>query len=135
MDLSKDEIREKFEEWLIAWDHYDLDGVMQLIHDDIVFENWNGNIVTGKGSLRKAWIAWFLNRNFKFINEEIFIDVQEQKLLFRWCFDGSSLEPKFKGKHEIRRGIDVVHFLDGKINVKLSYSKTTIQIDSIPIFL
>ena len=131
MYLTKDEISEKFNIWLVAWDNYNLDAVMELMHDDVVFENWNGSIIKGKKNLRRAWTPWFLNHgNFKFIKEDIFIDDQQQKLAFRWCLEWPSLEVNFKGKPEIRRGIDIVHFLDGKIILKLSYSKTVIQIDS-----
>ena len=131
MTLSKDEILSKINRWLIAWDHYDLDGVMELMHEEVVFENWDGTTFNGKKALRRAWVPWFINHgNFKFISEDIFIDEQEQKLLFRWYLKWPSLEKNFKGNHEIRRGVDVIHFLDGKIFLKLSYSKTKIQIDS-----
>jgi hypothetical protein len=131
MYLSKDEISEKFNIWLVAWDNYNLDAVMELMRDDVVFENWNGSIIQGKKNLRRAWTPWFLNHgNFKFIKEDIFIDDQQQKLVFRWCLEWPSLEVNYKRKPEIRRGIDIVHFLDGKIILKLSYSKTVIQIDS-----
>ncbi len=32
-------------------------------------------------------------------------------------------------KHEARRGSDVLHFKDGKIIQKLTYSKTTVELD------
>ncbi|HEY5367834.1 MAG TPA: hypothetical protein VIJ75_02490, partial [Hanamia sp.] len=41
-----------------------------------------------------------------------------------------SLEKFFKGKDEIRHGVDVLYFLDDKIIKKYTYSKTNIQIDS-----
>ena len=131
MHLSKDEILAKFSTWLTAWDCYDLNTIMDLLHDDIIFENWDGTSISGKKALKRAWAHWFLNHgNFKFHNEDIFIDEQEQKLLFRWRLDWPSLETNFKGKQEIRRGIDIIHFVDGKIKLKLSYSKTELIIDS-----
>jgi hypothetical protein len=136
MYLSKDEILEKFEKWLLAWDSYDLNGVMDLIHEKIEFENWDESIIKGKVTLRKVWFLWFLNHgNFKFYNEDIFIDEKEQKLLFRWILEWPSLEKEFRGKKEIRKGVDVIQFLDGKIISKYSYSKTKIQIDSNFIYL
>jgi hypothetical protein len=136
MLLTKDQILDTFNVWLTSWDHYDIDGVMNFIHDDITFENWDGTIITGKKSLRRAWIPWFINHgNFKFRNEEIFIDEREQKLLFRWCLEWPSLEVAYKGKPEVRRGVDVIHLRDGKIILKLSYSKTTIQVNSSSISL
>ena len=129
MLLSKEEILDLLKEWLAAWDEYNLEGVMKLIHDDIVFENWTGAVIKGKKNLKLAWTSWFLNHgNFKFIEEDIFIDEQEQKVLFRWQLQWSSLEKNYTGQNEIRRGVDVLHFLDGKIYKKLTYSKTSIQI-------
>ena len=136
MHLKKDKVLTKFSTWLEAWDHYDLNGVMDLLHEDIIFENWDGTTISGKKALRIAWMPWFLNHgNFKFHSEDIFFDEVEQKLLFRWRLEWPSLEPNFKGKHEIRRGIDVVHFVNGKINLKLSYSKTELTIDSKSVIL
>ncbi len=39
------------------------------------------------------------------------------------------MESGFKGKPETRKGVDVIHFKDGKIIKKLTYSQTTIEID------
>ena len=136
MNLSKSEILRKFSTWLIAWNEHDLDGVMEFIHEEIVFENWNGVVVSGKNALQKAWLPWFIHHgNFKFINEDIFFDDLEQKMTFLWRLEWPSLEKFFKGKDEIRRGVDILYFLDGKIIKKYTYSKTNIQIDSRIIFL
>ena len=136
MNLSRVEILRHFNVWLTAWDEHDLDGVMEFMHEDIVFENWNGAIVSGKSALQKSWAPWFIHHgNFKFIKEDIFIDEQEQKMTFQWRLEWLSFEKKYLGKQEIRRGIDVLHLREGKICKKFSYSKTTVQIDSIPVTL
>ena len=57
------------------------------------------------------------------------IDEDEQKALYRWQLDWPSFEKGYEGSHERRRGIDVLHFKDGKIIRKLTYSKTTLEID------
>ncbi len=75
MNLSKTEIIKMIKDWLTQWDSYNLDGVMELIHEDIVFENWTGALVNGKKNLYKLWVPWFLNHgNFKFVAEDIFVD-------------------------------------------------------------
>ena len=131
MHLTRVEVENYFNNWLIAWNNHDLEGVLSLIHDDIVFENWNGNVVAGKTALQKAWLPWFFRHgNFKFIKEDIFFDEPEQKMTFLWCLEWPSLEKFFKGKHEIRRGSDILYFLDGKIIKKYTYSKTNLQINS-----
>lgn len=136
MNLSKNEILPLFNDWLIAWNEHDLDGVMKLMHQDIVFENWTGVKIEGKNTLRRSWTPWFLNHgNFKFIQEDLFFDENEQKMLFMWRLEWPSAFKPFMGKQEIRRGVDVLYFMDGKIIQKLTYSKTTVQIEGSPIQL
>lgn len=130
MILTKAEILAHIKIWLQAWDDHNLAGVMALMHDDVVFENWTTKTIAGKAALEHAWKPWFLQHgNFLFIAEDIFVDEQEQKVLFRWRLEWPSIEVAHKGKPEVRRGVDVLHFLDGKIREKLTYSKTSLVID------
>lgn len=130
MTLSRDELKKALAEWNTAWDNHDLDGVMQLFHDEVLFENWTGGKAAGKEALRKAWAPWFANHGgFRFFEEDTFIDEKEQKVLYRWRLEWPSPEKGYEGKPEKRRGLDVIHFQDGKIILKLTYSKTTIEID------
>ena len=128
--LSREEIKSALTRWNSAWDNHDLDGVMELFHDEILFDNYTGGQAKGKETLRKAWEPWFANHGgFRFTEEETFIDEDEQKALYRWQLDWPSFEKGCEGSHEMRRGIDVLHFKDGKIIRKLTYSKTSIEID------
>ena len=130
MLLSRREIEKLLLEWNQAWDRHDLDGVMRLFHRDVVFENWTGAKIRGRDNLKKAWKPWFENHGgFRFTEEDTFIDEADQKVLYRWQLDWPSSEKKFRGRHEIRRGVDVLHFKDGKIIQKLTYSKTTIDVN------
>lgn len=130
MAVTREEIMKAMEEWNLAWDNHDLDGVMKLFRDDVVFENWTGGKAVGKEALRKAWAPWFADHgNFQFREEELFIDEKEQKVLYRWELSWPSHEKGYEGKPEKRRGLDVIHFQDGKIINKMSYSKTTLEID------
>jgi len=130
MPLSRNEIKEALKQWNIAWDKHDLQGVMALFHDEVVFENWTGAKIKGKAALQKAWGQWFAGHgNFRFVEEETFIDEKEQKILYRWLLEWPSLESGYEGKPEKRRGVDIIHFKDGKIINKLTYSKKTIAID------
>ncbi|MBN2516265.1 MAG: nuclear transport factor 2 family protein [Deltaproteobacteria bacterium] len=130
MLLSRHEIIDVLNTWNEAWNRHDLDEVMDLFHDEILFENWTGGQAKGKDALRKAWAPWFANHGgFRFTEEETFIDEKEQKVLFRWLLEWPSFEKMHKGKPERRRGVDVMHFRDGKIIQKLTYSKTTVDID------
>ncbi|HUL31131.1 MAG TPA: nuclear transport factor 2 family protein [Thermodesulfobacteriota bacterium] len=130
MALTREEIKNALKEWNLAWDNYDLEGVLKLMDEDVLFENWTGGKARGKEALRKVWAPWFANHGgFRFIEEETFIDEKEQKVLFRWQLAWPSPERGFEGKPEKRKGIDVLHFQDGKIIRKLTYSKTTVEID------
>ena len=129
MLLSRSEIKSKLTKWNQAWDRHDLEAVMQLFHEDVLFENWTGATIRGRGSLAKAWASWFKNHGgFRFTGEDTFIDESEQKVLYRWQLDWPSMEKGFEGRHESRRGVDVLHFKDGKIIKKLTYCKTTLEI-------
>jgi hypothetical protein len=130
MKLTTPEINLIFNDWLDAWNKHDLEGVMCLFHDDIVFDNWTGVKIVGKESLQKVWTPWFQNHgNFIFKEEDVFFDENEQKMLFMWKLEWPSLLKTYLGKPEIRRGVDVLYFRNGKIFQKHSYSKTTIRID------
>lgn len=129
MSLSRKEIESALREWNLAWDNHDLEGVLKLFHEEVLFENWTGGKALGKDAVRKAWTPWFANHGgFRFNEEETFIDEQEQKVLFRWQLEWPSTERGFEGRREKRRGVDVLHFQNGKIIKKLTYTKTTIEI-------
>jgi ketosteroid isomerase-like protein len=130
MKLNRKEIETALIKWNRAWDSHDLAGVMALFHDEVTFDNWTGGIVKGKAALQKAWAPWFANHGgFRFIEEETFIDEEAQKVLYRWLLEWPSVENGVEGKPETRRGVDIIHFKDGKIINKLTYSKTTVEID------
>ena len=130
MRLSRQDIKNKLGRWFRAWDNHDLDGVMELFDDKVLFENFTGGRAEGRDNLRKAWTPWFENHGgFRFTEEDTFIDVDEQKVLYRWRLDWPSFERGYEGRPETRRGVDVIHFRNGKIIQKLTYSKTTIEID------
>ena len=109
MKLTRNEIETALNKWNHAWDNHDLDGVMELFHDGVKFENWTGGIVRGKEALRKAWKSWFEDHgDFRFTEEETFIDEKEQKVLYRWLLEWPSIEKGKEGRPEKRRGVDVI---------------------------
>ena len=130
MVLSKKEILKALAKWNQAWDDHDLDEVMALFHPQIVFENWTGGKAEGIEALRKAWEPWFKNHGgFHFIGEDTFVDEAVQKVLYEWTVDWQSSEKGYQGKRERRRGLDVMHFQDGKIIRKSTYCKTVLEIN------
>ncbi len=127
--LNREETLSTLSRWNDAWNDHDLDRVMELLHDEVVFENWTGGRVAGKEPLRKAWTPWFANHGgFRFTTEDLFVDEKAGKVLFRWTLDWPSGEKGREGEPERRRGVDVMHFRDGRIAEKYTYSKTTLEI-------
>jgi ketosteroid isomerase-like protein len=128
--LSRKEIQKALARWNEAWTNHDLDGVMALFHEDIIFDNWTGGKAKGRDNLRKAWEPWFKNHGgFRFHEEDLFVDETQQKVLFQWTLEWPSTEKGHQGRPEKRRGVDVLHFKDGKIVSKSTYSKTTLEVD------
>ena len=128
--LRRAEIISLLKEWNRAWDRHDLEGVMNLFHEEIIFENWTGGNARGKEALRQAWEPWVRNHGaFRFVEEGLFIDEAAQKVLYQWTLEWPSPERGFEGKAERRRGLDVIHFRDGKIHRKFSKAKTTLEIE------
>ena len=120
--LTRDQIKKALAEWDQAWVKHDLKGVMKIFHEDIYFENWTGGRVKGKAALQQAWAPWFADhKGFRFNMEDLFIDETEQKALYQWQLDWPSGEKGYEGKPEQRRGLDILHFKDGKLINKLTY--------------
>jgi ketosteroid isomerase-like protein len=129
MKLSRAEILAALKAWNQAWGRYDLEGVLSLMAPDVVFENWTGGKAVGLEALRKAWQPWFAQRDFRFLEEEMFVDEVDQKVLFRWWLEWPCPDKAHAGQQERRHGVDVIHFKDGKIINKLTFSKTGVEID------
>jgi ketosteroid isomerase-like protein len=130
LNLTRDQILSTLNQWNRSWAAHDLDAVMALFHETVYFENWTGGNVRGKAALRQAWQGWFADHGgFRFEEEDTFVDERAQKALYRWRLEWPSMEAGCEGRPETRRGVDVLHFADGKIIAKLTYSKTTVEID------
>ena len=84
--------------------------------------------------LKKSWQRWFNNHgNFKFTLEDLFIDEIEQKVMFSWELDWPSSEKNYLDKREKRKGVDILCLKDDKIYIKNTYTKTTLEIDSVKV--
>jgi len=128
--LSRRELAGLLAGWQEAWNRHDLDRVMALFDDDVLFDSWTGQRLQGKALLRRIWASWFAcDEEFRFIEEEILIDEAQQKVVYCWGLEWPSQEAGYEGRPECRSGVDVLHFRHGRIIQKLSYSKTTLTID------
>ena len=51
--LSRSNLKNLLKKWNQAWDRHDLDGVMQLFHEDVLFDNWTGARARGRDNLER----------------------------------------------------------------------------------
>ena len=123
-------LQNAFDRWLLAWERYDLEGVLAFCHRDILFEHWTGAQVHGKAQLRRAWHAWFAKpQGFRFIPEAVWIADDMKTGIFRWVLEWPSPEKDYLGRSERRRGMDILAFEEGLIIEKLTYCKSVVEID------
>lgn len=105
-----------------AFNRHDVQGVLELMTVDCLFENTypppDGERIQGKDAMRR-WLESFFAESpqafFEF--EEIIVCGESafQRWIYRW------VEPDGKPGHV--RGVDIFHLRDGKISQKLSYVK------------
>jgi hypothetical protein len=132
MMLDKTHMEAFLEEWMLAWNRHDLDGVLRPMAEDVVFEHWNGRTVHGKRRLELAWQPWFAaHGNFRFDLRETCFDPAQQALTFEWRLDWPSPEASHAGLRELREGVDVIRLADGKIIAKRSYIKTLLKMETV----
>ena len=104
-----------------AFGRLDVDGVMDLMTDDCLFENTfpapDGERYLGSKAVRGFWKAFFESTpSARFEAEETFAagDRVVQRWLFRWSGD--------QGPGHVR-GVDLFRVRGGKVAEKLSYVK------------
>lgn len=101
-----------------AFNRHDVDGMMDLMTADCVFENTNpppgGERFTGQSAVRQFWTDFFHAAPTARIDiEELFVCGERavQLWVYHWSEEG------------FVRGVDVFRLRDGKIAEKLSYVK------------
>jgi len=118
-ETSTIETIERFNE---AFNRHDVDAVMALMTDDVLFENTSpapdGERYVGQAAVRGFWERLFAGApNAVFECEELFAagDRAVVRWLYRWAPDGE------RPGHV--RGVDIFRVRDGKVSEKLSYVK------------
>jgi ketosteroid isomerase-like protein len=113
---------EAIERFNDAFGRHDVDGVMEAMTDDCVFENTcpppDGERYEGKESVRGFWERFFRSSpSAVFETEEIF--AAGQRCVVRWRYRWVDES----GKPGHIRGVDVFRVREGKVAEKLSYVK------------
>ena len=128
--MDGDGLRQTLEEWMAAWNERDIDRVVALLDEAVVYEHWSGLRVEGRERLRAMWRDWFAaDETIRFDLEDLFVGDGGARAVLRWTLHGRSLEEEAAGAAETRRGVDVLRLEGGLIVEKITYSKTTIGID------
>ena len=108
-----------------AFNRDDLDGVMAMMAEDAVYEEFTGVINRGKASIRAAFVPQFRGDfgKMRFEAEDLFVDATTGKALIRWI---CRLETK-RGPAGWR-GLDILHVENGLVKHKLTYAKAKVPL-------
>ena len=106
-----------------ATNRHDVDGMMALMTDDVVFENTipppDGERREGQAAVRAAWEELFrATPSAAFETEELF--AVGDRCVVRWRYRWAADQP---GRAGHVRGVDVFRVRGGKIAEKLAYVK------------
>ena len=108
-----------------AFNANDLEGVLALMAEDAVYEEFAGAINRGKAAIRAAFVPQFRGDfgKMRFDAEDLFVDADSGKALIRWV---CRLETK-RGPAGWR-GLDILHVENGLVTQKLTYAKAKVPL-------
>jgi ketosteroid isomerase-like protein len=108
-----------------AFNQNDLEGVLALMTEDAVYEEFTGAISRGKAAIRAAFEPQFRGDfgKMRFETEDLFVDATTGKALIRWV---CRLETK-RGPAGWR-GLDILHVENGLVKQKLTYAKAKVPL-------
>jgi ketosteroid isomerase-like protein len=117
MDAMTEATLATIERFNDAFNRHDVDAVMALMTEDVVFENTSpppdGERYEGQAAVRAAWEEFFAaSPDAHFASEEFF--VAGDRAVVRWRYSW--------GDGHIR-GVDLFRVREGKVAEKLSYVK------------
>ena len=103
-----------------AFNRDDLDGVMALMAEDAIYDEFNGTRNVGKAAIRAAFVPQFRGDygKLRFHTEDLFVDAVAGKALIRWL---CTLDTK-RGPAGWR-GLDILHVKNGLVTEKHTYAK------------
>jgi ketosteroid isomerase-like protein len=121
MDSQTQVTLETVNKFNAAFNLHDVDAIMALMTDDVVFENTrptpDGEKFVGQEKVRAFWAQMFeRSPQARFETEEIF--AAEDRCVVRWVYHWVK-----EGKPGHIRGVDVFRVRDGKVSEKFSYVK------------
>jgi len=120
-NVNPDSTRAIIDRFNEAFNRHDVEGVMNLMTADCIFENTNpppdGARLAGAAEVRAYWQKFFTaNPDAHFEVEDMI--VAGDRCVVRWIYHKTK-----EGKPWHLRGVDVFRVRDGKVSEKLSYVK------------
>lgn len=117
MGVTTRETLDTIERFDTAFNAHDVDGVMALMTDDVLFENTSpfpdGERIVGQAAVRAYWTSFFANSpQAHFKAEEIFAAGDRAVVRWRYTWGDGHV-----------RGVDIFRVRDGKVAEKLAYVK------------
>jgi ketosteroid isomerase-like protein len=108
-----------------AFNRDDLAGVMAMMAEDAVYEEFTGAVHRGSAAIRAAFEPQFRGDfgKIRFETEDLFADAATGQALVRWV---CRLETR-RGP-AAWRGLDILHFEDGLVKRKLTYAKARVPL-------
>ncbi len=103
-----------------AFNRENIEEVMSYFADDAIYDEFNAVRHDGKDPIREAFVPQFRGDfgRMRFHTEDMFLDVPAGKALIRWLLTFEEAE-----RAAGWRGLDILHFADGKLVEKHTYAK------------
>lgn len=110
-------------EFTEAFNREDIDEVMSYFAPDAIYDEFNDVRHVGADAIRAAFVPQFAGKygRMRFHTEDLFLDVEGGKALIRWVL--TMEEDTRQGAY---RGLDILHFENGKLVEKHTYCKARI---------
>ncbi|MEK9683846.1 MAG: nuclear transport factor 2 family protein [Rhodospirillaceae bacterium] len=108
-----------------AFNAEDLDAVMSYFAPDAVYNEFNDLEHSGVEAIRRAFGPQFSGKfgKMRFHDEDMFVDPDSGKSLIRW-----TLTLEEVGRQGAYRGLDILHFVEGKLVEKHTYCKAKVPL-------
>ncbi len=103
-----------------AFNRENIEEVMSYFADDAIYDEFNAVRHDGKDAIRESFVPQFRGDfgKMRFHTEDMFLDVPAGKALIRWLLTFEKAE-----RAGGWRGLDILHFADGKLVEKHTYAK------------
>jgi ketosteroid isomerase-like protein len=109
-----------------VWNGHDLEGILEMMTDDVIFEASFGKDPWGQRVVGKPAVRQFLKEMFERIPDVRWDETRHYAYpdiaVVEWLTTGT---PRGSGRYEVQ-GCDILALRDGKIAAKRSYRKGTV---------